>query len=155
MAACCTIPQRIWRQPHGKISTQPGIAEIQFRGLAETFQLIVGIRCEQINDMKSYQHFQPFLRRARRNISGFCQRCVIDLFRHKGSTANKEFTETHRIRNSTSLSYIPHQVSVDVGVEILLTKLIVHALYLGHTALPNVVEYLNHIVFRKFTLSCL
>ena len=155
MTACSTITQRIRRQPHREIRTQSGIAEIQLRGFAEPLQFIVGIRCKQIDNVKPYQHFQPFLCGTRCNTGRFSQRCVIDLFRYKGSTPHKELAKPHSICNTSCLSHVPHQISVNIRVEIFLPQLVIHALHLRHTALPNVIEHLKHVIFGKFTLSCL
>ena len=155
MTACGAVTQRIRRQPHGKIRAKPRIAEIQLRRFAEAFQFIVGIGGQQINDVQSHKNFQPLFCGTRSDVGRFGQRCIIDLLRNKGGTAHKKFAETDGVSNAASLGSITHQVGVDIGIEILLSEFVIHPLYLWHTALPNVMEYLNHIIFRKLALPCL
>ena len=155
MAACSAAAQCIWCQPHRQICTKPGITEVQLWRFAETLELIVGIGSKQIDDAQSYKHVQPFLCRAWGNVGRFRQCGIIDLLRHERGASNKELAKTHSIGDSTSFGCITHQVGIDVGVEILLSEFIIHALHLRHTALPNVLEYLNYIVLRNFLLPCL
>ena len=59
------------------------------------------------------------------------------------------------VGDAAGFGSITHQIGVNVGIEIFLPKFVIHALHLWHTALPNVIEYLNHIIFRELALPCL
>ena len=155
MTACGSVAQRIRCQPHGQIRTKSRIAEIQLRRLTQPFEFIVWIRRKKIDYIQSDKNFQPLFCGARCDVGRFSQRWIIDLLRNKRCAAYKKFAKTNGVRNASRFGGIAHKVCVNIGIEILLSQFVIHTLYLGHTALPNVIEHLNHIVFRKPALSWL
>ena len=146
VSAGSPLHQGVSGEPHGQVGAQARVAEIQLGGLGQALQLVVGKGRQQVDNAQALENPHPLLCRGLGDLRGLGQRPVVNLLGRQGGAGVEKLSEPHHIGDPAFLRHVPHQISLNVGVEILLTLLRVCPQCVGHPATPNVLEHVHDVV---------